>query len=161
MNRIDWKVVIAAVGVAGTAAFVGNMVTIGLGFGGYWQSLDPTVFMAWFAENFFRFLIPTVASVLPFSLIGLGASVWFARKDRSTQRYWAGALACVVIACLITAVYHLPTNVALASQTMSPAEASDTLSTWLLMHWVRVAFALVGIGLSLEAFRRGLQGSSE
>ena len=143
----------AFLGVAGTAAFVGNMLTIGLGFGGYWQSLDPTALMAWFSENFFRFLIPTVMSVLPFSLIGLGASVWFARGDRPTQRYWAGALACVVVACLITAVYHLPANLALASQTMTPSEASATLSTWLLMHWVRVAFAIVGTGLSLEAFR--------
>jgi hypothetical protein len=111
--------------------------------------------MAWFAENFFRFLIPTVTSVLPFSLVGLGASVWLARGDRPTQRYWTGALACVVVACLITAVYHLPANLALASETMTSAEASATLSTWLRMHWVRVAFALVGTGLSLEAFRRG------
>lgn len=145
----------AAVGIAGTAAFVGNMLTIGLGFGGYWQSLEPTVFMAWFAENFFRFLVPTVMSVLPFSLIGLGASVWFARGDSSVQRYWIGALGCVVVACLITAVYHLPTNLALVSQSMTPEEASATLSTWLTMHWVRVVFAVVGTGLSLEGYRRG------
>jgi len=102
-----------------------------------------------------------VASVLPFSLVGLGVSVWFARKEPSVQRYWIGALVCVVFACLITAVYHLPTNLALASQSMSPAEASATLSTRLMMHWVRVAFALVATGLSVVAFRPGLQGSGE
>lgn len=150
----------AFLGVAGTAAFVGNMLTIGLGFGGYWQSLEPTVFIAWFSENFFRFLIPTVMSVLPFSLIGLGASVWFARTDRHTQRYWIGALACVVVACLITAAYHLPTNFALASQAMSPTEASSTLSMWLTMHWVRVAVATVGTALSLEALRRSASASA-
>lgn len=153
------KTVFAFLGVAGTAAFVGNMLTIGLGFGGYWQSLDPTALMAWFSDNFFRFLIPTVMSVLPVSLVGLGASVWLTRRDRPTRRYWTGALACVVVACLITAVYHLPANLALASQTLTPAEASDTLSTWLLLHWARVAFAIGATGLSLEAFRRGAHGA--
>lgn len=148
------KTTFAFLGVAGTAAFVGNMLTIGLGFGGYWQSLDPTAFMAWFSENFFRFLIPTVMSVLPFSLVGLGGSIWLARDDRPTRRFWIGAFACVVVACLITATYHLPTNFALASGTMSPSEASATLSTWLLMHWVRVGLAMVGTGLALEALRR-------
>ena len=143
----------AYLGVAGTAAFVGNMLTIGLGFGGYWQSLEPTAFMAWFSQNFFRFLIPTVASVLPFSLVGLGASAWFSRADKSVQRYWIGALACIVVACLITAGYHLPRNVALVAQTMSAGEASRTLSMWLTMHWVRVAVAMVGTALSLEALR--------
>ncbi|GAB5536156.1 MAG: hypothetical protein Rubg2KO_24050 [Rubricoccaceae bacterium] len=157
MTRTRSTILLNALGVAGTAAFVGNMLTIGLGFGGYWQSLDPTALMAWFSENFFRFLIPTVMSVLPFSLVGLGASVWLARGDRPTQRTWAGALGCVVVACLITAVYHLPANLALASQAMSPDEASATLSTWLLLHWMRVAFALVAAGLSLEAFRRSAQ----
>lgn len=143
----------AFLGVAGTAAFVGNMLTIGLGFGGYWKSLEPTDFMAWFSKNFFRFLIPTVMSVLPFSLVGLGASVWFAREGDPSFVYWAAALACVVVACLITAVYHLPKNVALAAQKMTPEKARATLSGWLLMHWVRVVFALAGTGLSLEAFR--------
>ncbi len=156
MNK---RTLLAALGVAGTAAFVGNMLTIGLGFGGYWQSLDPTAMMAWFSVNFFRYLIPTVMSVLPISLVGLGASVWLSRGDRPTQRYWAGALACVVVACLITAVYHLPANLALASQTLTPAEASDTLSTWLLLHWVRVAFAIAATGLSLEAFRRSARSA--
>ena len=151
---MNTKTVMAALGVAGTAAFVGNMLTIGLGFGGYWQSLEPEAFVAWFSENFFRYLIPTVSSVLPFSLIGLGASIWFAREDRPTRRFWIGAFACVFVACLITAVYHLPTNFAFVAQAMSPEEASATLSTWLLLHWVRVAFAIVGMGLSLEALRR-------
>ncbi len=150
----------AYLGVAGTAAFVGNMLTIGLGFGGYWQSLDPIVFMAWFSENFFRFLIPTVISVLPFSLIGLAGSVWFAREDRSTQRYWIGALVCVVIACLITALYHLPTNFAFAAQVMTASQATATLSMWLLMHWVRLTFALVGTVLSLEALRRSARSEA-
>jgi uncharacterized membrane protein len=149
----------AFLGVAGTAAFVGNMLTIGLGFGGYWQSLEPTVFLSWFAHNFFRFLIPTVMSVLPFSLIGLGASVWLARTDKSAQRFWIGALTCVVVVCLITATYHLPTNFALASQAMSPSEARSTLSLWLTMHWVRVAIAIVGTASSLEALRRSAWAS--
>ena len=145
---------LAALGVAGTAGFVGNMLTIGLGFGGYWQSLDPTALMAWFSENFFRFLIPTVMSVLPLSLVGLGASVWLSRGDRPVRNLWAGALGCVAVACIITAVYHLPANLALASQDLSPDEASSTLSMWLLLHWVRVAFAVVATGLSLAAYRR-------
>lgn len=157
MNR---RAFLAGLGVAGTSAFVGNMLTIGLGFGGYWQSLDPIAFQAWFAANFFRFLIPTVASVLPFALIGLGASVWLSRTDRATQRYWAGALGCVVIACLITAGYHLPTNFAIAAETMTASEARATLDTWLLMHWVRVASALVATGLSLVAFARGARSGS-
>jgi hypothetical protein len=142
-------------GVAGTAAFVGNMLTIGLGFGGYWQSLAPAAFMDWFSENFFRFLIPTVMSVLPFAMIGLGASVWMSRTHKPAQRFWIGALACVGVACLITAVYHLPTNFAFVAKEMSPGEASATLSMWLLMHWLRVAFAVVGTGLSLVALSRG------
>lgn len=145
----------AYLGVAGTAAFVGNMLTIGLGFGGYWKSLEPKDLMAWFSKNFFRFLIPTVMSVLPFSLAGLGASAWFARGDDPSFVYWGGALACVVVACLITAVYHLPRNVALAAQKLTPEEARATLSEWLVMHWVRVAFAIGATALSLEALRLG------
>ncbi len=48
---MNLKTTFAFLGVAGTAAFVGNMLTIGLGFGGYWQSLDPTAFMASGSEH--------------------------------------------------------------------------------------------------------------
>ena len=41
MTSSRWPSILAALGVAGTAGFVDNMLTIGLGFGSYWQGLRP------------------------------------------------------------------------------------------------------------------------
>ncbi|WP_028957756.1 anthrone oxygenase family protein [Sulfitobacter sp. 20_GPM-1509m] len=143
---------LAYLAVLGSAAFTGTMLCIGLAFGGYWTSLPPDEFLAWFPLNsgFIARTIPVVAGP---ALLGLLGSLWLARRERGARGPWAIATAAMLGLVLVTGVYHLPTNAALAGGAILPEAVSATLRTWLIPHALRIALGLTASAFALRAAR--------
>lgn len=140
------------ISIIAIAAFVGNMLVIGLGFGFYWQSLDPMTFMQQFAIQFPLLLPPTMGILLP-ALFATIALVVNTKAQPEIRRNWIIALAGLMIACTITSVYHLPTNFGFMEAKYSATEAVSKLNLWMLLHWVRTVIVLVASVYSIKAFQ--------
>jgi hypothetical protein len=140
------------ISIIGIAAFVGNLLVIGLGFGMYWQSLDPMVFMEQFGLQFPYLLAPTMGILLP-ALIATIAMVVNTKGQKETRKNWMIALAGLIIACTITSVYHLPTNFGFMEMKFSAEEAMSKLDMWILLHWVRTAVVIISSIFSIKAFQ--------
>ena len=142
----------AYLAVLGSAAFTGTMLCIGLAFGGYWTSLPPEDFLAWFAGNsgFIARSIPVVAGP---ALLGLVGSLWLARRDKCARGPWVIASAAMLGLAVVTGAYHLPVNAALASGAIPPDSVPATLRTWLTLHALRIALGLTAGGFALCATR--------
>ena len=140
------RAVFAYLAVLGSAAFTGTMLCIGLAFGGYWTSLPPEDFLAWFAENsgFIARTIPVVAGP---ALLGILGSLWLARRDKCARVSWGIASAAMLGLAVMTGAYHMPVNAALASGAIPPDSVPTTLQTWLTLHALRIA-----LGLTISAF---------
>jgi len=140
------------ISIIGIAAFVGNMIVIGLGFGLYWQSLDPMTFMEQFGLQFPYLLAPTMGILLP-ALIATIALVVNAKGRKEVRKNWIVALVGLMMACTITSVYHLPTNFGFMEMKYSAEEAISKLNLWMLLHWVRTAIVLVSAVFAIKAFQ--------
>ena len=146
------RAVFAYLAVLGSAAFTGTMLCIGLAFGGYWTSLPPEDFLTWFAVNN-GFVARTIPVVLGPALLGLLGSLWLARRERGARGPWAIATAAMLGVALVTGIYHLPTNAALAGGAILPEAVPTTLRTWLTLHVLRIALALTASAFALRAAR--------
>jgi hypothetical protein len=95
--------VLAYLAVIGSAAFTGTMICIGLAFGGWWTSLPPADFLAWFAANsgYIAGTIPVVAGPAALGLLG---SLWLACRDRGARAPWAAATAALIGVAFVTGV---------------------------------------------------------
>ena len=146
------KTLLPYVSIIATAAFAGNMLVIGLGYGLYWQSLPPEVFTEQFTLQFPYLLPPTMAVLLPalFSTIGLVVTT---RGNPTARRRWVVVLGGIVVACTITAVYHLPTNFGFMEGSYSEAETVSRLRSWVLLHWVRTALVFVAAVYAVKALQ--------
>ena len=140
------------ISIIGIAAFVGNMLAIGLGFGLYWQSLDPMTFMEQFGLQFPYLLAPTMGILLP-ALIATIVLVVNAKGQKEVRKNWIVALVGLMIACTITSVYHLPTNFGFMEMKYSAEEAISKLNLWMLLHWIRTAIVLVSAVFAIKAFQ--------
>lgn len=135
--------------VIGSSAFVGVMLTIGLGLGGFFLQSEPAVFEAWFADYFWLLLGPVFLTSVP-AFIGTIAMVRRTEKGTSARLLWRTSLIGLVAAYGITAVVHLPLNFSFWSFTLSDDDLTRNLYVWLLFHVVRLGAAFVA---ALYAFR--------
>lgn len=144
---------LAYLAVIGSAAFAGMMICIGFAFGGWWISLPPQDFLAWFSANS-RFIARTIPVVAVPAALGLLGSLWLARQDPQTRFAWGGAVIAMVGAWLVTLLYHLPSNAAFVAGTIPPENVPATLKTWLQLHALRIALGLAASAMALHAARR-------
>ncbi|MBC6994093.1 DUF1772 domain-containing protein [Neolewinella lacunae] len=142
---------LAYISIIGIAAFVGNMLVIGLGFGTYWQTLDPVEFMKQFTLQFPNLLPPTMGILLP-ALIATIALVVKTKGQMEVRKNWSIALAGLVIACTITSVYHLPANLGFMQSKYSAEEALSKLHWWVILHWVRTIVVFTAAIFAVRAF---------
>ncbi|WP_375583204.1 hypothetical protein [Cyclobacterium xiamenense] len=139
--------------IIGTAAFIGNLLVIGLGFGIYWQTLEPMEFMRQFGVQFPLLVAPTMGILLP-ALIATIAMVVNTKGKPAVRKDWAIALVGLMISCTITSLYHLPTNFGFMDMKYSAEVASSKLQLWLILHWVRAMFVLIAAIFSVKAFQK-------
>ena len=137
--------------VISISAFVGNMLVIGFEFGSYWQSLDPIEFMKQFTLQFPNLLPPTMLVLLP-ALITTALMVKNTKHQKEAHKNWIIALVGLLIACAITAIYHLPTNLNFMESKYSAAEATAKLNLWVTLHWVRTFVAFIAAIFAVKAF---------
>ena len=119
--------VLAYLAVIGSTAFTGTMICVGLAFGGWWTSLPPSDFLAWFASNsgYIAGTIPVAAGPAAFGLLG---SLWLARRDRGARLPWAVATAALIGVALVNGIYHLPTNAALSAGAIPPDDVPGSVA---------------------------------
>lgn len=146
------KKLLPFISIMAIAAFLGNLLVIGLGFGLYWQSLEPTEFMRQFALQFPRLLPPTMGILLP-ALISTIVLVIQTKGQNEIRKNWIIALIGLVLACTITSVYHLPTNFAFMDAAYTSEQAVSKLQLWMLLHWLRTAIVFISSIYSIKAFQ--------
>lgn len=139
--------------VGGISMFAGIMAHIGFSFGAYWQSLTPTAFLEWFAA-YAPFVGRTIPLFVIVSLIGLAGSLWYDWNDSWRRGLWLSVYTCLFAIFIITFAWHLPVNSQLLSRSMPPDKVPAMLDTWLNLHWLRVALALLASILSIVAVSR-------
>ena len=143
------RFVFNALAICGAAGFAGAMIIIGLAFGAYWRSLPPADFLDWFSLN--GHLIGRVIPIFAVpAAIGLVASLWLGWNG-GHRGAWVVATAAMAMMGVITAIYHLPTNAAFAAKTIPLDAVSSTLATWMSLHWVRIAMAVVSAVAAIQA----------
>lgn len=150
------KKILPFIAIVASAAFVGNMVNIGLSYCAHWQSLDPIQFMETFKVDFPLLLGPTAATLMPAFLTTLALFI-IHKNNKSARRYWGYAFIGLLLTIVQTAVYHLPMNLEFMELKFSAAEATNKLEGWVFFHWVRI---IVAIGASVFAIL-GFQKSVE
>ncbi|MEM9006105.1 MAG: DUF1772 domain-containing protein [Cyanobacteria bacterium P01_F01_bin.86] len=147
------KNLIEMMAIISIATFAGNMITIGMSYAGYWQSIEPMEFMRDFKVKFPLLLLPTATTLLP-ALMATLLSVVFNRKNPATRLSWIIALLGLLLTVVITLIYHLPTNLAFMELEYSAAEATSKLQIWVLLHWVRVIAAITAATFSVLGFKK-------
>ena len=147
------------IAIIGTSAFIGNLLVIGLGFGMYWQTLEPMEFMRQFEIQFPLLLAPTMGILLP-AIIATVAMVVNTKGQPTVRKNWVIALVGLMIACTITSVYHLPTNFGFMDMKYSAEVAASKLDLWIVLHWVRTVFVVVAAIFSVKAFKNSLLQSN-
>ncbi|KPQ32263.1 MAG: protein of unknown function (DUF1772) [Phormidesmis priestleyi Ana] len=147
------KNIAAIVAIIATAAFVGNMINIGMSYARYWQSIEPIAFMQDFKVKFPLLLAPTTVTLLP-ALIATLLSVVFNWNIPETRSLWLIALVGLLLTIAITLIYHLPNNLAFMGLKYSAAKATSRLQIWVLLHWVRVVMATTAAVFAILAFQK-------
>ncbi len=150
MSWTPKRLIFNTLAIFGCAALTGVMLSIGLSFGGYWQSLPPDEFMSWFGQN-----NPYVSRPIPYmfmvSIIGLIGSSWPARGTAVNGRLWMGSIACIVAIAVVTGVYFVPQNTAFASAAVEVGEVPGQLKTWLTIHYSRIALGCIASIMAVAA----------
>lgn len=152
------KKTLGMVAIIGTAAYLGNIINIGLTYAIAWQSMEPQAFMEGF-EATFLLLLPTVVFTLLPGTLGIVFSIFQNKENNEAKKSWRMALYATLISVLITSVYHLPTNLAFIDQSYDAAEATSRLNWWVILHWGRVALALIASVFAIRGFQQSMVAS--
>jgi hypothetical protein len=139
-------VALAAVVALGLSA--GAMLTEAVVFVGYWRSLAPGDFLAWFRDNEPRLV--SFFGPLQFASAGLAAVAAGLRGRRGgASAAWLAVAALLAVAAIaLYPLYFRDANARFATATIAPAEVPAALARWARWQWVRTA---VGVGASVAA----------
>lgn len=136
--------------ISGSAMFAGVMLAIGVILGGYWKSLPPAEFLDWFHQHSHLVMRAIPMVVVP-SLIGLAGTLWLAWSDAQTRSIWLGAAACIGAVLVITVAYYVPSNAVFAAKSVPLDQVAAKLDTWLPIHNLRIALAILTSALGVWA----------
>ncbi|CAD5277218.1 MULTISPECIES: anthrone oxygenase family protein [unclassified Imperialibacter] len=154
------KKILPYIAIIGVAAFLGNMINIGLSYAVRWQSLEPVAFMESFKVDFPLLLGPTAATLLP-AFIATVFLAFFDKENQQARRYWRYAFVALLLINIQTAAYHLPMNLDFMDLKYSAAVATSKLQGWVFFHWVRVGVAIVAAIFSIKAFKQSLLSAAD
>lgn len=151
------KKILPFIAIIASAAFVGNMVNIGLSYCVHWQSLDPIAFMDTFKVDFPLLLGPTAATLMP-AFLAMLSLIIIHKNNKQAKRYWGYAFMALLVTILQTAVYHLPMNLEFMELKFSAAEATSKLQGWVFFHWVRIIVAIAASFFAILGFQKSVVG---
>jgi len=139
--------------ITGSAMFAGAMLTIGVTLGGYWRSLPAAEFLDWFSQHS-HFVMRTIPLVVVPTLIGLAGSVWLGWSEATMRMLWLGASICIAAVLLLTVTWFLPTNAQFVAKSVPLDQLPGKLDTWLMIHNLRIALAVVASVLGIVAITK-------
>ena len=135
--------------MAGSAAFTGVMLAIGLGLVPFFFLAGPTEFEAWFASYFVYFLPAVFITSIP-AFIGSISLIRASAKGAKERVFWRNTLLGLALVYGVTTVIHLPLNISFWSMTLSNDQIVTNLNYWTLAHVLRIIAALFA---SYSAFK--------
>lgn len=143
------------IAIIGSGAYLGNLINMGLAHAPYWQSLDPDSFMADFAVKF-PLLLTTLPVTMIASIVGVVTCLIWYRKTEAGKS-WKIAFYGIIAGFLISAIYHIPTNLAFIEGDFTSETATFRLQWWINLHWVRIAFALLTAIYTVIGFKKSIE----
>lgn len=153
------KKILPFIAIIASAAFVGNMINIGLSYCVHWLSLEPITFMETFKVDFPLLLGPTATTLMPAFLATLSLVV-LTKNNKEAKRYYRYAFIGLLLTIIQTAVYHLPMNLEFMELKYSAAEAPSKLQSWVFFHWVRIIVALFATVFAIIGFKKSISKAS-
>lgn len=127
--------------VAGSAGFVGVMLTIGAGLIPFFYLTGPSAFESWFA-SYFVFLMPAVFITSIPAFIGSISLIRSSPKNTPERVLWRNTLLALALVYAVTAVIHMPLNISFWSMELSNEQIVTNLTIWTLAHVLRIVGAL-------------------
>jgi hypothetical protein len=132
----------------------GGMLVIGVSFVGFWKSLSPSDFQAWFASYSHligRLMIPLgVGSVA--ATVATLVACW---SGPATRRRWLLFAALSAISVMVTyPIFFAGTNESFVRGGLSNSAVRSLLDRWTTWHWIRTGLGTVGFFAALRALRR-------
>ena len=134
------KGIMKPITVIGSAAFLGVMLSIGLGLIPFFYLAEPSAFEEWFAAYFVFFLPAVFITSIP---AFVGSITLMRRNAKGSQewRQWRNTLLGLVAVYAVTTAVHLPLNLALWSGDLSDSAIVTNLGWWSAAHVLRIAGA--------------------
>ena len=134
---------------------VGGMLVIGVAFVGFWKSLPPSDFQAWFGSHSHligQLMIPLGAGSVAVTVATLVAG-WSGPEIR---RRWLLIAALSAIGVMATyPIFFAGANEAFVRGGLADSAARTLLDRWAAWHWIRTGLGMLGFFAALRA----LQGS--
>ena len=129
----------------------GGMLVIGVSLVGFWKSLSPSDFQAWFASH--SHLIGRL--MLPLGVAGVAvtlAAVIACWRGPATRRRWLVIAAFSVVGVMLTyPIFFAATNEAFERGGLTDAAVRALLDRWATWHWFRTALGTFGFFAALRA----------
>jgi hypothetical protein len=136
------------------SVFAGALLFIAFVLVKFWQAAEPSVFLNWMSEHFFR--LPTI--MVPLNVIALIATLaalvasW---KSGFYGRLFWGLGFIFLFACTITfPIYFAGANLEFTEQTIPLTAVAGKINTWSQWHWFRTSLVMIatvwaGLGCAL------------
>jgi anthrone oxygenase-like protein len=136
----------------------GGMLVIGVSFVGFWKSLSPSDFQAWFAS--YSYLIGRLMIPLGVSSVALTvAAIVVCWRGPARCRRWLLVAALSAVSVMITyPVFFAATNEAFERGGLSDSAIRVLLDRWVTWHWVRTGLGTLGFLAALRALQHSLDG---
>src|SRR5262245_57503226 len=132
----------------------GGMLVIGVAFVGFWKSLSPSAFQAWFASN--SHLIGHL--MIPLGAGGVAATVatlFACWSGPATRRRWLLIAALSAIGVMGTyPIFFADANESFVRGSLSDSAVRSLLDRWAAWHWIRTGLGIVGFSAALRALQQ-------
>lgn len=125
--------------------YSGALLFIAVAVVNFWQAAEPSMFLSWMNENFFRF--PTI--MIPLNMVSLLmlivalATAW--KSSPSSRLPLILGLISLFICTITFPIYFAGANAEFLSQTMDLGDISAKIAIWSNWHWFRTGLAILSI----------------
>jgi hypothetical protein len=141
------------VSVALLGVLAGAMLVVGVSIVGYWESLDPGVFLQTFGQHASRIN----SLLLPLTIIAIITTVLTAVATwitRAPNRGWfvAAALLALIVG-LLHPLYFMKANATLTAASFASDQVAAFLSSWRNWQWMRVGLCFAALIASIRGLR--------
>ena len=141
------------VSVALLGILAGAMLMVGVSIVGYWQSLEPSVFVDTFGQHAVRInslLVPvTIIAMITTTITAAG--MWI--TEAPNRGWFAAAAVLLALAAVLHPLYFMKANEALAAAQIAPDRIAEFLSSWRNWQWLRVGLCFAALVSSIRGLR--------